>query len=63
MKQEYKFKDIDTFYIEGDYPDLQGGYFSTNADPVDGYNEALDKDISNIEIWVRYNNGDEMRIK
>ncbi|OUV25968.1 MAG: hypothetical protein CBC57_03660 [Euryarchaeota archaeon TMED97] len=63
MKQEYKFKDIDTFYIEGDYPDFKRGYFSTSNDPVDGYNEALDKGISNIEIWVRYNNGDEMRIK
>ena len=42
MKQEYKFKDIDTFYIEGDYPDFKRGYFSTSNDPVDGYNEALD---------------------
>jgi|TARA_R110000751_G_scaffold23867_3_gene65554 hypothetical protein len=61
--KEYEFKNIDTFYIEGDYIDLTGGYFSTNNDPFDGYNEALDKEITNIQIWVRYDNGHELRIK
>ena len=63
IMKEYDFKNIDIFFIEGDYVDFEDGYFSTNEDPVDGYNEALDKGIINIKIYVRYNDGTELRIK
>jgi len=60
---ELDYNKIDVFYIEGNYSNLEGEYFSINMDPIDGYNEALDKNINNITIHVRYNDGTELRIK
>jgi hypothetical protein len=60
---ELKYNNIDTFFIEGKYIDTQDEYFSTNEDPFDGYNEAIDNNIENIQVHIRYNNGIELRIK
>ena len=60
---ELDYNKIDVFYIEGAYPDSKDGYFCTNMDPIDGYIEAEEKNIHNIKIYVRYNDGTELRIK
>lgn len=61
--RELDYNNIDIFFIEGNYMDTKDEYFSTNDDPVDGYNEAFDNEIENIQVHVRYNDGTELRIK